>query len=71
MIPTTDRDKDTLLEAGLRECKVVIPDVECSAEEFRQVLLEVFPKLSDAGGYLFLASVKVIPIVWRPYRPSA
>ena len=42
-----------LLEAGLGEKKVFIPDVDASGEEFRSVLYEVYPKLKDAGGYAF------------------
>ena len=49
MIPTTDREKDQLLEAGLGEKKLVV-DTECDAEGFRDA---VFPKLRDAGGFLF------------------
>ncbi len=52
-IPTTDREKDALLDAGLGEKKIVVLDVECAADEFRELLLQVFPKLQDAGGYLF------------------
>lgn len=52
-IPTTDREKDALLDVGLGEKKIVVPDVECAADEFRELLLQAFQKLQDAGGYLF------------------
>ena len=52
-IPTTESTKDTLLEASLGEKKITIPDVNASAEEFRAVLLDAFPKLQDAGGFCF------------------
>ena len=42
-----------LLEAGLGEKKVFIPDVDASGEEFRLVLFKAYPKLKDAGGYAF------------------
>ena len=52
-IPTTDREKDRLLEAGLGEKKVVISDVDVSVQGFREELYEAFPKLKDAGGFMF------------------
>ena len=53
IVPTTDREKDILLEAGLGEKKLVIDNVECSAEEFREALYQEFPKLRDGGGFQF------------------
>ena len=53
IIPTTDREKDALLEAGLGEKKIVIEDVDCSGEEFRELLHAAFPKLKDSGGFIF------------------
>jgi len=41
------------LEAGLGEKKVVISDVDVSAQGFREELYEAFPKLKDAGGFMF------------------
>ena len=52
-IPTTDSEKNALLEAGLGERKIVFPDVDASAEEFRNILFEAFPKLQDGGGFTF------------------
>ena len=52
-IPTLDREKDRLLEAGLGEKKITIPDIDCSVEEFRDVLFQEFPKLKDGGGFIF------------------
>lgn len=52
-IPTTESAKDALLEAGLGEKKITIPDVNASAEEFQVVLFEAFLKLKDVGGYFF------------------
>ena len=53
IIPCTNYERDALLEAGLGEKRVFIPDINASGEEFRSVLYEVFPKLKDAGGYCF------------------
>ena len=53
IIPTNDREKDALLEAGLGEKKIVIEDVDCSGEEFRELLHAAFPKLKDSGGFIF------------------
>ena len=45
IIPTTDTEKDALLEAGLGEKKIVVENVDCSGEEFRELLDAAFPKL--------------------------
>lgn len=47
-------NKEDLLLAGLGEKKVVIPDVDCTIQDFHDVLLEAFPKLKDAGGFELL-----------------
>ena len=53
IIPCSNYERDVLLEAGLGEKRVFIPDIDASAEEFRSVLFKTFPKLKDAGGYAF------------------
>ena len=40
-----------LLEAGLGEQKVTFNDIECSSEEYKEILVDYFPKLSESGGY--------------------
>lgn len=50
-VPCTIAPKEVLINAGLGEQKVDIPDIECSAEVFRQHLIKAFPKLEDAGGF--------------------
>ena len=52
-IPRTDKEKDTLLEAGLGEKKITIPDIDITSEDFRDFILEEFPKLKDGGGFMF------------------
>ena len=53
IIPTTDTEKDALLEAGLGEKKIVVENVDCSGEEFCELLHGAFPKLKDSGGFIF------------------
>ena len=53
VVPHSNYERDVLLEAGLGEKRVFIPDVNASGEEFRLVLYKAFPKLKDAGGYAF------------------
>ena len=43
-----------LEEAGLGEKLIKVPDIDCSAEAFRDVLLATFPKLQGGGGYELL-----------------
>ena len=40
--------------AGLGEKKIFVPDVECSAKEFNDIIIKAFPKLENAGGFEFL-----------------
>jgi len=42
-IPATNEERDLLMEAGLGEKKILIPDLDASGD----------PKLTDAGGYNF------------------
>ena len=49
--PTTYLERTSLLEAGLGEKKVSFPNIDCSYEEYRQLLLQEYPKLSQSGGY--------------------
>ena len=53
-IPTTDTDKDDLLKAGLGEKMIEFNDLDIDANAFREVLLEAYPQLKDAGGFMFL-----------------
>lgn len=49
-VPTSQSGKLVLEEAGLGERTVTVPDIDCSPECFRRLLLEVFPKLQGGGG---------------------
>ena len=44
-IPSSVSVKEILVEAGLGEKKVTIPDVDCTRNEFHTLLLKTFPKL--------------------------
>ena len=56
-VPTSAGAKEVLVEAGLGEKKVVIPDMNCSNDEFMSVIERHFPKLSGCGGYELLRCV--------------
>lgn len=56
-VPIEVKHKESLVEAGLREKMIVVPDIECNALEFRRLILETFPKLHDAGGFELLRCV--------------
>ena len=53
-VPCTVAQKEVLVAAGLGEKKVEIPDVNCSAHEFHQLLIKAFPKLERSGGFELL-----------------
>ena len=40
-----------MVEAGLGEKIIDIPDIDCSSAEFHHQIIQVFPKLKDAGGF--------------------
>lgn len=50
-VPTTDADKDELYEAGLGEREVEFEHLDIDANQFRDVLLNAFPKLQEGGGF--------------------
>ena len=52
-IPATNEECDLLMEAGLGEKKILIPDLDASGDDFRAILYKAYPKLKDAGGYTF------------------
>ncbi len=52
-IPTTDTDKDDLLRAGLSEKHIEFEDLDVDAYLYRERILEEYPKLRDAGGFMF------------------
>lgn len=56
-VPTDSKFKENLVEAGLGEKKIIIPDLDCGAAEFKDILLTKFPKLKDGGGFELLRCV--------------
>ncbi len=50
-IPTTDVEKDDLLQAGLGEKEIWVNNLEMNAEEFRDLLYFHYPQLCKAGGF--------------------
>jgi hypothetical protein len=40
-----------LVEAGLGEKKIYFSNIDCSAEEYYDKLIDAFPKLREAGGF--------------------
>lgn len=53
-VPCSVAEREILIQAGLGEKKIVIPDVACSPEEFKSILISSFPKLENWGGFELL-----------------
>ena len=53
-IPTVDADKEELYQAGLGEKEVAFETLDISQVEFRNLLLEHFPRLKEGGGFQLL-----------------
>lgn len=56
-VPVDAKFKEKLVEAGLGEKKIVVPDIDCSGGEFKELLMFNYPKLKDGGGYELLRCV--------------
>lgn len=52
-VPCRQADRLVLEEAGLGE-KVLVVDMNCTPEGFRQLLLDAYPKLEGGGGFELL-----------------
>ena len=52
-IPTTESKRDELFEAGLGRKDIEFSSLDLDPKEFRDLILETFPKLRDGGGYQF------------------
>ena len=53
-VPTTGHEKDPLDLVGLGMKKITIPNIDCTIAELRDILLDSFPPLKEAGGFEFL-----------------
>ena len=56
-VPCNAGVKEGLLEAGLGEKKVFVPNVDCTPEEFLKIMTTTFPKLDGCGGFELLQCV--------------
>ena len=56
-VPSSASAKEALLQAGLGERSVVLPDIFCTKEEFMQTMIATYPKLKDCGGFEFLRCI--------------
>jgi hypothetical protein len=56
-VPSTVAARELLIEAGLGEKKVIIPDINMTAREFFGVIVEHFPKLHGCGGFELLRCI--------------
>ena len=50
-------EREVLVQAGLGEKKIVVPDITCSAQEFCNALISTFPKLDKCGGFDLLRCI--------------
>ena len=57
-IPTTDVEKDDLLQAGLGEKEIEFISLDLDADKFRKVLYQAYPQLENAGGLRFFKCVQ-------------
>ena len=56
-VPCSFAEREVLVQAGLGEKKAMIPDINCSSQEFQSVLTSVFPKLEQSGGFDLLRCI--------------
>jgi hypothetical protein len=56
-VPSSGSIKEALLQAGLGEKIVILPDIYGSKEDFMQIITSTFPKLKECGGFEFLRCV--------------
>jgi hypothetical protein len=56
-VPCSLLERKQLVQAGLGEQKVAIPDIECSSREFQGTLINAFPKLGACGGFELLRCI--------------
>jgi len=56
-VPCSKYDRAMLIEAGLGEKKVVVPNIDATPKQFQDVLIAEFPKLEGCGGYELLRCI--------------
>ena len=67
-VPSTVAERNEIIQAGLWEKKLTIPDIDCGAKEFNDIILEAFPKLHEGGGFELLKCIQSSRII--PYQIS-
>ena len=69
-VPTREYERDELKNAGLGDKNAVL-DIDFSQEEFKSHILDLLPRLKDAGGYRFLkGNVIYSYYLWHSRRKS-
>ena len=50
--------KDHLILAGLGEKSLMVPNIDCSPDDFLEFIMDEFPKLREGGGIEFLKCIQ-------------
>ena len=53
-VPSAIVERNAIIQAGLWEKRITIPNIDCGAKEFNDIILEAFPKLNQGGGFELL-----------------
>lgn len=53
-VPATAAERELLVASGLGEKRVPIPNINCSWNDFRALIVSAFPSLNGCGGFEFL-----------------
>ena len=53
-MPMSDYDKEELYQAGLGEKEIIFKSLDLSQQQFRDVLMNEYPRLRDGGGFQLL-----------------
>ena len=72
-IPVTAAEREILMASGLGEKQVLVPNINCSWNEFREIILTAFPSLNGCGGFEFLRCVsntKDLEVIWLSVAQS-
>lgn len=56
-VPTTEIEKEELIQSGLGEMELEFPSLEMTTEEFKEFLFSAYPLLREGGGYQFMKCI--------------
>ena len=56
-VPCGGAEREALVQAGLGEKKIVVTNIDCSSQEFKDILTAGFPKLNGCGGFDILRCI--------------